>query len=168
MKKNNEGLGENDEDDDQWTNLTASGPRPNPQGSLWSDQHYPDYHSCQFCWPSEWQAKPASDGYAFFVVGMDGGQWTPASRKGNLNDAVSRCTTQVYQSHGLLFTYHWKCGNVELENGILGAPVSRPTILSSLSGGINSTLYREMPLLAERQQEAHTSPIIHDSCYVQV
>ncbi|KAK9165006.1 hypothetical protein Scep_000197 [Stephania cephalantha] len=37
------------------------------------------------------------DGYAFFVVGMDGGQWTPASRKGyNLNDAVSRCTTQVY------------------------------------------------------------------------
>ncbi|KAK9129329.1 hypothetical protein Sjap_009816 [Stephania japonica] len=37
------------------------------------------------------------DGYAFFVVGMDGGQWTTASRKGyNLYDAVSRCTTQVY------------------------------------------------------------------------
>ncbi|KAK9026187.1 hypothetical protein V6N11_039033 [Hibiscus sabdariffa] len=37
------------------------------------------------------------DGYNFFVVGMDGGQWTPASRRGyNLHDAVSRCTTQVY------------------------------------------------------------------------
>ncbi|KAE9609456.1 hypothetical protein Lal_00020157 [Lupinus albus] len=37
------------------------------------------------------------DGYSFFVVGMDGGQWTPASRKQyNLRDAVSRCTTQVY------------------------------------------------------------------------
>ncbi|KAK8997030.1 hypothetical protein V6N11_020522 [Hibiscus sabdariffa] len=37
------------------------------------------------------------DGYNFFVVGMDGGQWTAASRKGyNLRDAVSRCTTQVY------------------------------------------------------------------------
>eukprot|EP01018_Ginkgo_biloba_P014728 Gb_29247 [translate_table: standard] len=37
------------------------------------------------------------DGYAFFVVGMNGGQWRPASRKGyNLFDAVSRSTTQVY------------------------------------------------------------------------
>ncbi|KAK8552441.1 hypothetical protein V6N12_041036 [Hibiscus sabdariffa] len=37
------------------------------------------------------------DGYSFFVVGMDGGQWTAASRNGyNLRDAVSRCTTQVY------------------------------------------------------------------------
>jgi len=37
------------------------------------------------------------DGYSFFVVGMDGGEWTPASRKRyNLFDAVSRCTTQVY------------------------------------------------------------------------
>ncbi|KAK1273019.1 hypothetical protein QJS04_geneDACA009702 [Acorus gramineus] len=37
------------------------------------------------------------DGYNFFVVGMDGGQWTPASRMTyNLKDAVSRCTTQVY------------------------------------------------------------------------
>ncbi|XP_059653919.1 L-ascorbate oxidase homolog [Cornus florida] len=37
------------------------------------------------------------DGYSFFVVGMDGGLWTPASRKQyNLRDAVSRCTTQVY------------------------------------------------------------------------
>ncbi|CAN4095476.1 unnamed protein product [Withania somnifera] len=36
-------------------------------------------------------------GYAFWVVGMDGGRWTPASRKQyNLHDAVSRCTTQVY------------------------------------------------------------------------
>ncbi|KAI3928474.1 hypothetical protein MKW98_024075 [Papaver atlanticum] len=37
------------------------------------------------------------DGHSFFVVGMDGGQWTLASRKGyNLRDTVSRCTTQVY------------------------------------------------------------------------
>ncbi|PHT66690.1 L-ascorbate oxidase -like protein [Capsicum annuum] len=37
------------------------------------------------------------DGYAFWVVGMDGGRWTPASRnRYNLRDAVSRSTTQVY------------------------------------------------------------------------
>ncbi|XP_044495612.1 L-ascorbate oxidase homolog [Mangifera indica] len=37
------------------------------------------------------------DGYSFFVVGMDGGQWTPASRASyNLRDTVARCTTQVY------------------------------------------------------------------------
>ncbi|XP_031495566.1 L-ascorbate oxidase homolog isoform X2 [Nymphaea colorata] len=37
------------------------------------------------------------DGYSFFIVGMDGGQWTPASREGyNLQDGIYRCTTQVY------------------------------------------------------------------------
>ncbi|KAH9618478.1 hypothetical protein KSS87_004774 [Heliosperma pusillum] len=37
------------------------------------------------------------NGYAFFVVGMDGGQWTPASRRSyNLRDAVTRSTVQVY------------------------------------------------------------------------
>lgn len=37
------------------------------------------------------------NGNAFFVVGMDGGQWTPASRAGyNLRDAVFRSTAQVY------------------------------------------------------------------------
>ncbi|KAB1201724.1 T-complex protein 1 subunit beta [Morella rubra] len=37
------------------------------------------------------------DGYSFWVVGMDGGQWTPANRNQyNLRDAVARCTTQVY------------------------------------------------------------------------
>ncbi|XP_011046956.1 PREDICTED: L-ascorbate oxidase homolog [Populus euphratica] len=37
------------------------------------------------------------DGHSFFVVGMDGGQWTPASRaRYNLRDTVARCTTQVY------------------------------------------------------------------------
>lgn len=37
------------------------------------------------------------DGYSFFVVGMDGGQWTPASRNQyNLRDGVARCTIQVY------------------------------------------------------------------------
>ncbi|KAE8668976.1 L-ascorbate oxidase-like protein [Hibiscus syriacus] len=36
------------------------------------------------------------DGYAFWVVGMDGGLWTPDSRRDyNLRDAVSRSTTQV-------------------------------------------------------------------------
>ncbi|XP_043712160.1 L-ascorbate oxidase homolog [Telopea speciosissima] len=39
------------------------------------------------------------DGYSFFVVGMDGGQWTPASRlQYNLRDAIARCTIQVYPS----------------------------------------------------------------------
>ncbi|GFY89785.1 SKU5 similar 5 [Actinidia rufa] len=39
------------------------------------------------------------DGYSFFVVGMDGGEWSAASRQQyNLRDAVSRCTTQVYPS----------------------------------------------------------------------
>ncbi|RDX78043.1 hypothetical protein CR513_41741, partial [Mucuna pruriens] len=37
------------------------------------------------------------DGYSFWVVGMDGGVWTPDSRNQyNLRDAVSRSTTQVY------------------------------------------------------------------------
>ncbi|XP_072956000.1 L-ascorbate oxidase homolog [Typha angustifolia] len=37
------------------------------------------------------------DGYSFWVVGMDGGQWSSASRDGyNLRDAVARCTVQVY------------------------------------------------------------------------
>ncbi|KAL7582839.1 L-ascorbate oxidase homolog [Lactuca sativa] len=37
------------------------------------------------------------DGYQFFVVGMDGGEWTQASRAGyNLRDGVARSTIQVY------------------------------------------------------------------------
>ncbi|XP_008455444.2 L-ascorbate oxidase homolog [Cucumis melo] len=37
------------------------------------------------------------DGHNFFVVGMDGGQWTPANRLTyNLRDTISRCTVQVY------------------------------------------------------------------------
>ncbi|KAJ9686446.1 hypothetical protein PVL29_015375 [Vitis rotundifolia] len=37
------------------------------------------------------------DGHNFFVVGMDGGQWTPSSRLSyNLRDTISRCTVQVY------------------------------------------------------------------------
>ncbi|KAL5198196.1 hypothetical protein ABZP36_001708 [Zizania latifolia] len=37
------------------------------------------------------------DGYAFWVVGMDGGKWSAASRQSyNLRDAVSRYTVQVY------------------------------------------------------------------------
>ncbi|KAK9120933.1 hypothetical protein Syun_018550 [Stephania yunnanensis] len=116
MRKNNEGLGENDEDDDQWTNLTASGPRPNPQGSY----HYGLINTTrtiilansagQVNGKQSISDKPSGggiyldtsvmgadfrafieivfrttktscerhpDGYAFFVVGMDGGRWTP-------------------------------------------------------------------------------------------
>ncbi|CAD5176077.1 unnamed protein product [Musa acuminata subsp. malaccensis] len=37
------------------------------------------------------------DGYSFWTVGMDGGQWSAASRKNyNLRDAVARCTVQVF------------------------------------------------------------------------
>ncbi|XP_038995753.1 L-ascorbate oxidase homolog [Hibiscus syriacus] len=37
------------------------------------------------------------DGYAFWVVGMNGGLWTPNCREQyNLRDAISRSTTQVY------------------------------------------------------------------------
>ncbi|XP_068656261.1 L-ascorbate oxidase homolog [Aristolochia californica] len=37
------------------------------------------------------------DGYSMFVMGMDGGQWTKASRQNyNLRDTVARCTVQVY------------------------------------------------------------------------
>ncbi|KAL6187495.1 hypothetical protein ACLB2K_038893 [Fragaria x ananassa] len=37
------------------------------------------------------------DGYSFFVLGMDGGQWTQASRaRYNLKDTVALSTVQVY------------------------------------------------------------------------
>ncbi|KAJ3670460.1 hypothetical protein LUZ60_010784 [Juncus effusus] len=37
------------------------------------------------------------DGYMFWVVGMDGGQWSSASRNNyNLRDAIARYTVQVY------------------------------------------------------------------------
>ncbi|RYR41317.1 hypothetical protein Ahy_A08g037718 isoform A [Arachis hypogaea] len=50
------------------------------------------------------------DGYSFFVVGMDGGQWTTASRNSyNLRDAIARCTTQVYP-------YSWTAIYVALDN----------------------------------------------------
>ncbi|OWM81196.1 L-ascorbate oxidase homolog [Punica granatum] len=50
------------------------------------------------------------DGYSFFVVGMDGGKWTAASRNSyNLRDAVARCTTQVYP-------YSWTAVYVALDN----------------------------------------------------
>ncbi|KAF3537766.1 hypothetical protein F2Q69_00020841 [Brassica cretica] len=39
------------------------------------------------------------DGYSFWVVGMDGGKWSPDSRNEyNLRDALARCTVQVYPS----------------------------------------------------------------------
>ncbi|KHN20130.1 L-ascorbate oxidase like [Glycine soja] len=50
------------------------------------------------------------DGYSFFVVGMDGGQWTTASRNQyNLRDAVARCTTQVYP-------FSWTAIYIALDN----------------------------------------------------
>ncbi|KAL8060116.1 hypothetical protein ABFX02_02G003400 [Erythranthe guttata] len=50
------------------------------------------------------------DGYAFFLVGMDGGTWTSDSRKQyNLVDAVSRSTTQVYPNS-------WTAVYVALDN----------------------------------------------------
>uniref|UniRef100_A0A0A0L0K6 Uncharacterized protein n=1 Tax=Cucumis sativus TaxID=3659 RepID=A0A0A0L0K6_CUCSA len=50
------------------------------------------------------------DGYSFFVVGMDGGQWTQSSRNQyNLRDAIARCTTQVYP-------YSWTAIYVALDN----------------------------------------------------
>ncbi|KAK1400366.1 L-ascorbate oxidase-like [Heracleum sosnowskyi] len=37
------------------------------------------------------------DGYSFFVVGMDGGQWNSGTRNNyNLRDAIARTTVQVY------------------------------------------------------------------------
>ncbi|KAE8696771.1 ubiquitin family protein [Hibiscus syriacus] len=51
------------------------------------------------------------DDYNFFLVGMDGGQWTTASRNGyNLREAVSHCIPQVMDGH-LCGTR--QCGNVE-------------------------------------------------------
>ncbi|GAB2289274.1 hypothetical protein Dimus_023579 [Dionaea muscipula] len=50
------------------------------------------------------------DGYNFFVVGMDGGTWSPASRNQyNLRDAIFRCTTQVYPNS-------WTAVYVALDN----------------------------------------------------
>ncbi|KAI3916112.1 hypothetical protein MKW98_004553 [Papaver atlanticum] len=50
------------------------------------------------------------DGHSFFVVGMDGGLWSPASRRQyNLKDAISRCTTQVYPNS-------WTSVYVSLDN----------------------------------------------------
>ncbi|CAH9050107.1 unnamed protein product [Cuscuta europaea] len=50
------------------------------------------------------------NGYQFWVVGMDGGKWTQASRvEYNLRDAVARSTTQVYP-------YSWTAIYMALDN----------------------------------------------------
>ncbi|XVF40705.1 hypothetical protein PTKIN_Ptkin01aG0136500 [Pterospermum kingtungense] len=68
-------------------NLTASGPRPNPQGS---------YHYGMIT-PSRTIMLANSAPYINGKQRMDGGQWTAASRANyNLRDTVARCTTQVY------------------------------------------------------------------------
>ncbi|CAI9090253.1 OLC1v1024986C4 [Oldenlandia corymbosa var. corymbosa] len=46
------------------------------------------------------------DGHILFIVGMDGGQWSPASRLSyNLRDGISRCTVQVINLTSLLWIY---------------------------------------------------------------
>ncbi|KAI4366274.1 hypothetical protein MLD38_022169 [Melastoma candidum] len=132
------------------TNLTASGPRPNPQGSY----HYGLINTTrtirlsssagQVNGKQRISSMPTGggiyldtavlgadyrafieiifentedivqsyhlNGYSFFVVGMDGGQWTPASRNEyNLHDAVFRSTTQVYP-------FSWTAIYVALDN----------------------------------------------------
>ncbi|KAL6223850.1 hypothetical protein ACLB2K_002708 [Fragaria x ananassa] len=50
------------------------------------------------------------DVYSFFVLGMDGGQWTQASRACyNLRDTVARSTVQVYPKS-------WTAISVALDN----------------------------------------------------
>ncbi|KAG6496102.1 hypothetical protein ZIOFF_043950 [Zingiber officinale] len=50
------------------------------------------------------------DGYSFWVVGMNKGEWSPASRNDyNLKDAVSRCTAQLYPNS-------WTAVYVALDN----------------------------------------------------
>ncbi|KAJ7966932.1 L-ascorbate oxidase-like protein [Quillaja saponaria] len=126
------------------TNLTASGPRPNPQGSYHyglinttktiilsssagqvnGKQRYginsvsisdrptgggiyldtsvlgADYRAfIEFVFQNDEDIIQTYhlDGYSFFVVGLDGGQWTSDSRNSyNLRDAIARSTAQVY------------------------------------------------------------------------
>ncbi|KAK8504233.1 hypothetical protein V6N12_044778 [Hibiscus sabdariffa] len=117
------------------TNLTSSGPRPNPQGSYHyadtplkladyfkiggvfrvgsiSDNpidlntyldtsvmgaDYRDFLEVVFENHEDILQSWHVNGYAFWVVGMNAGLWTPNSREEyNLRDAVSRSTTQVY------------------------------------------------------------------------
>ncbi|XP_039113702.1 monocopper oxidase-like protein SKS1 [Dioscorea cayenensis subsp. rotundata] len=50
------------------------------------------------------------DGYSFFVVGMDGGNWDESKKQGyNMMDAVSRSTIQVYP-------FSWSAVLVALDN----------------------------------------------------
>ncbi|KMZ65188.1 laccase 11 [Zostera marina] len=50
------------------------------------------------------------NGHSFFVVGMDGGQWSSGSRHNyNLRDTVARCTVQVYPKS-------WSAVYVALDN----------------------------------------------------
>ncbi|MCD7464375.1 hypothetical protein HAX54_052589 [Datura stramonium] len=67
------------------------------------------------------------DGHIFFVVGMDGGQWSPASRLNyNLRDGISRCTIQVYPRswtalYGQPYTCYWimwECGTSDQRIGL--------------------------------------------------
>ncbi|CAH8334442.1 unnamed protein product [Eruca vesicaria subsp. sativa] len=51
------------------------------------------------------------DGYSFWVVGMDGGKWSPASRNEyNLRDALARCTVQV------VYPSSWTAIYIALDN----------------------------------------------------
>ncbi|CAI9756620.1 unnamed protein product [Fraxinus pennsylvanica] len=76
------------------------GPPGGNGGYLATSVMHADYRSFAEIVFQNWEDTVQSwhiDGYSFFVVGMDGGQWTPASRpRYNLRDTVARCTTQVY------------------------------------------------------------------------
>ncbi|GAA0163460.1 oxidase [Lithospermum erythrorhizon] len=75
--------------------------RPNyGSGYLSSSVMHADFRSFAEIVFQNWEDTVQSwhiDGYSFFVVGMDGGQWTTASRsRYNLRDTVARGTVQVY------------------------------------------------------------------------
>ncbi|ESQ27514.1 hypothetical protein EUTSA_v10018373mg [Eutrema salsugineum] len=67
------------------------------------------------------------DGYSFWVVGMDGGQWSPDSRNGyNLRDAVARCTVQLMDGH---IHSTGQRRDVEHKIRVLGKAILRTTVV---------------------------------------
>ncbi|KAG5542836.1 hypothetical protein RHGRI_015811 [Rhododendron griersonianum] len=63
------------------------------------------------------------NGYSFFVVGMDGGLWSSASRdQYNLRDGVARCTVQVYPSSWTAI--YVPLDNVDLETDFMADDAS--------------------------------------------
>ncbi|PIN13591.1 Laccase [Handroanthus impetiginosus] len=84
-----------------WSLAQARSIRPNwGNGYLATSVMHGDYRSFVEIVFQNWEDTVQSwhiDGYSFFVMGMEGGQWTEASRSHyNLRDTVARCTVQVY------------------------------------------------------------------------